>query len=1012
MSRTAGKKRKKNFSHAPEKINYPGPRIYGYADKVQNLQGRKKLISYQMPSVNADKEIKVIQAVILREKHKSILMERVSKHKCFCVDLPTGKELIDEETLHAIQDLQVSTIKMLESIESWRLELTRTYPFMWEQKNYVQSLARDMDIVYFNKAMKQYLRRGSKKNPFLTPKLQLNELYSILCTTVIAKITKIDNNENRKAIEQVDNVMKMFAPEITPLRLRDAIKMILEEQETWGPADGVMIAPVWAAEAQEARNRLVGGGKPPKKNNKKNEKKSLASISIGKRSSLYKQKLKLEKPKQKPYSEPYKFALKIRKHYFIFVVQDVSAGKTKVNAYDIQSNKRHELFISRSELKKAFSGRPNVMKQLKNKKRKYRIIVENLNISRTNVLCFDYNRVRNLIFKKAKKNTGKTHLVQYCTYKAAVKIGYFWCTIIFKFLPTMKQSQIIICPLLYPHIKQLLKIKDEIMDVIRNTIILQRKNQQQIQKKINNVIADNKNKSTMKGKQQLKNNTNDSTKSKRKKKKRRKADGDNNEKTKKTTTLTPATSAIILSNDDAANANDDHIANVSLKKVDDLDIIKVFLFECLICAGSPPVFFVQEPFTSRPNTRVREQIEQIEAGIPFYSRPSTREIYTPTLVQNFVVPEDGIMHENIPLRPPQISRELENVYRTNTADSMTPPLKGFEEQRLDIPGKDGNAKEQPHEYIHSASISDIYYVRYAMRLLNGTMYLIHMYTDIFSENKRTVSLRMYPIVSKKENGKKKVQKQSSQSSSSNSGDLFFSFDRLAVEKLYVNDDNYKNDFEEGRDGLLKLSSLLRNHLNVIKNNHVILENLRILKTPEHLKKPKKVSKKFIHDRNGVQIPQQPPMQKKNTASSEKQRSKKRKLDMQLMPIFKPMLARQLSAEGHKRAKRPYTANTWRDYQHTARTFLRKLAAEAKARLIQEAITDEHVGRQSYAKYWLTQKAKEAMIHVRRREKAKKKLISYVSAERERLHRNILKNTTERQDKTDQGTTVMTITKIK
>ena len=49
---------------------------------------------------------------------------------------------------------------------------------------------------------------------------------------------------------------------------------------------------------------------------------------------------------------------------------------------------------------------------------------------------------------------------------------------------------------------------------------------------------------------------------------------------------------------------------------------------------------------------------------------------------------------------------------------------------------------------------------------------------------------------------------------------------------------------------------------------------------------------------------------------------------------------------------------------------------------------------------------------RRREKAKKKLISYVSAERERLHRNILKNTTERQDKTDQGTTVMTITKIK
>ena len=75
---------------------------------------------------------------------------------------------------------------------------------MWEQRNYVQSLARDMDIVYFNKAMKQYLRRGSKKNPFLTPNLQLVELYELLCTSIVAKITKINVEINLQAIKQVD----------------------------------------------------------------------------------------------------------------------------------------------------------------------------------------------------------------------------------------------------------------------------------------------------------------------------------------------------------------------------------------------------------------------------------------------------------------------------------------------------------------------------------------------------------------------------------------------------------------------------------------------------------------------------------------------------------------------------------------------------------------------------------------------------------------------------------------
>ena len=130
-----------------------------------------------------------------------------------------------------------------------------------------------------------------------------------------------------------------------------------------------------------------------------------------------------------------------------------------------------------------------------------------------------------------------------------------------------------------------------------------------------------------------------------------------------------------------------------------------------------------------------------------------------------------------------------------------------------------------------------------------------------------------------------------------------------------------------------------------------------------------------------------------------------------MPIFKPMLERQLSAEGHKRARRPYTANTWRDHQHLARTFLRKLAREAQARAIQEAQTDEHIGKQSYAKYWLTQRAKEAYAHNRRQQAAKQTLLKIVKTERDRLHRKILQSTTERQHGTEEGRTVISIMKI-
>ena len=154
-----------------KEIVYPGPAIYSIADQVQNTKGTRNLISYQLKSINssnAETEILVIQTVIKREEIKANIEKRLASHVAYC-----EKGVIDPETFSLIHQLQLATIDCLETIEKWRLQLTRSYPFYWKQKNYVQGMARDLDFVYFSSAMKKYLRRGSKKNPFLVPKMHV-----------------------------------------------------------------------------------------------------------------------------------------------------------------------------------------------------------------------------------------------------------------------------------------------------------------------------------------------------------------------------------------------------------------------------------------------------------------------------------------------------------------------------------------------------------------------------------------------------------------------------------------------------------------------------------------------------------------------------------------------------------------------------------------------------------------------------------------------------------------------
>ena len=716
--------------------------------------------------------------------------------------------------------------------------------------------------------------------------------------------------------------MKNFSPEVTPLRLRDSIKMILEEQETWGPADGVLVAPVWASEAQEARNRLFGANKSSAKAKNVNQIQQKASKSTSKSKTRRSKKvLQMDQLRRKPYAAPHRFGMKLLDRYFAFTAQDISSGKTKVTAFDTKSYKYHGLFVLRSELKKAFAGNPHLLKQLRSRKRKYRLIIQNLHLAKSNILNFDCARIRRQLLKKLKKGTEKSNFVQYHTFKTAIKIGHFWCAVALKYTSTLKHSQITITPLMYPSVKQLLKVKDDIFDAIRKSIST-------------DALSENYgNTTSTKNSQQIKPTT----------------PIDEEEDSRKRTR-----------------------------------IIRLFLLECLICAGSPPVFFIQEPFTSRPSTRIRDQIEQVEAGIPYCSRPSTRDIYTPSLVQDFAMPEDDIIHKNIPARPPSINDAF-----TETIAADSERLQGE---------MAGSMMKDSHDFVHTVPISDIYFIRYATKLLSGKRYLVHMYTHVHTDAKNSVCLRLYPICSNTYVANDKVGKASKE--------LQYNFDRLLIEKLYVNNNEHDLDFEEGREGLFNISKLLKNHLNVLNDSQVVLENLRILKTPDEFKvriASQKVGRKG--HRKPVSQRQSPKI------SIMKKKARKNKLDEQLMPIFKPMLERQLSAEGHKRARRPYTANTWRDHQHVARTFLQKIAREAQARAIQEAQIDEHIGKQSYAKYWLTQRAKEAYAHSRRQQTAKQTLLTIVKAERDRLHRKILQSTTERQHKAEEGRTVMSIMKI-
>ena len=86
-----------------------------------------------------------------------------------------------------------------------------------------------------------------------------------------------------------------------------------------------------------------------------------------------------------------------------------------------------------------------------------------------------------------------------------------------------------------------------------------------------------------------------------------------------------------------------------------------------------------------------------------------------------------------------------------------------------------------------------------------------MYTHVNTDAKNNVCLRLCPIYSNTYVANEKVSKANKE--------LHYNFDRLLIEKLYVNNNEHDLDFEEGREGLFNISKLLKNHLNVLNDSH-------------------------------------------------------------------------------------------------------------------------------------------------------------------------------------------------
>jgi hypothetical protein len=228
----------------------------------QDIRGPQRLISYQIPNANPDKELKVIRAIIARETALADLLAHVSKYKPTVVSAAKGGRnltvttacfgALDQKTTELLLGMRITSIDVIEAIQDWRSQLTLPRPFIWQKKNYLQGMSCDVDFLHFDKCIAGILGRGrTKRNPLVTEGRNVDELAQNLWS--------LDETPKSVAESRIDTI-----------RLKDAARLIIEEEMRCGKADHRKPPPTWYIQRKKRMLamgiNLVAGADDPAEN--------------------------------------------------------------------------------------------------------------------------------------------------------------------------------------------------------------------------------------------------------------------------------------------------------------------------------------------------------------------------------------------------------------------------------------------------------------------------------------------------------------------------------------------------------------------------------------------------------------------------------------------------------------------------------------------------------------------------------------------------------------------------
>ena len=203
----------------------------------QDIRGPQRLISYQIPNANPDKELNVIRAIIARETALADLLAHVSKYKPTLVPVVAGGSTLnsvtacfgalDQQTTELLLGMRITSVGVTEAIQDWRSQLTLPRPFVWQKKNYLQGMGCDVDFLHFDKCVAGVLGNGrTKRNPFVTEGRNVDELSQFMWGA--------GDTPNSVIVSRIDG-----------MRLRQAARMLVEEEMRCGKADHRKPPPTW-----------------------------------------------------------------------------------------------------------------------------------------------------------------------------------------------------------------------------------------------------------------------------------------------------------------------------------------------------------------------------------------------------------------------------------------------------------------------------------------------------------------------------------------------------------------------------------------------------------------------------------------------------------------------------------------------------------------------------------------------------------------------------------------------